>query len=79
LIVSIDAPNMPDKIMSEKIIYERIHGRTSWYSHNYSKEELLEIKKKILFSNPKRVYIFFNNNHAMLENAKVMYCLFYKK
>jgi uncharacterized protein YecE (DUF72 family) len=78
LIVSIDAPNMPDKIMSEKVIYERIHGRTSWYSHNYSKEELLEIKKRVINSNPKRIYVFFNNNHAMLENAKVMYNLFRK-
>jgi uncharacterized protein YecE (DUF72 family) len=76
LIVSIDAPNMPDKIMSEKIIYERIHGRTIWYSHNYSKGELLEIKNKIVNKNPERVYVFFNNNHSMLENAKVMYNLF---
>ena len=78
LIVSIDAPFMPDKIMSEKIVYERIHGRTIWYSHNYSKSELLEIKNKIVNKNPERVYVFFNNNHAMLENAKVMYDLFYK-
>lgn len=76
LIVSIDAPSMPDKIMSEKIVYERIHGRTFWYSHDYSKNELLEIKNKILNVNPEKIYIFFNNNHAMLENAKVMYNLF---
>ena len=76
LIVSIDAPNMPDIIMSEKVVYERIHGRTDWYSHNYSKEELLDIKNKIVNTNPKKIYVFFNNNHAMLENAKVMYKLF---
>ncbi|MGF3554962.1 MAG: DUF72 domain-containing protein [Thermoplasmatota archaeon] len=76
LIASIDAPGMPDKIMSEKIVYERIHGRTAWYSHNYSEKELLEIKNKILMVNPEKVYVFFNNNHAMLENAKIMYSLF---
>jgi uncharacterized protein YecE (DUF72 family) len=76
LLVSIDAPNMPDRIMSKKVVYERIHGRTGWYSHNYSKNELTDIKNKIVNSNPEKVYVFFNNNHAMLENAKIMYNLF---
>lgn len=78
LIVSIDAPNMPDIIMSDKIVYERIHGRTDWYLHNYCKEELLEIKNKIVKVNPQKIYVFFNNNHAMLKNAKLMYNLFLK-
>jgi uncharacterized protein YecE (DUF72 family) len=75
LLVSIDAPKLPMKIMSKDIIYERIHGRTHWYSHNYSNEELLEIKKRIMKSKPKRLYVFFNNNHVMLENGKRMYNL----
>jgi uncharacterized protein YecE (DUF72 family) len=73
LLVSIDAPELPSTIMSEGIIYERIHGRTSWYSHNYSDQELREIKDRILADHPKTVYVFFNNNHAMMENAKRMY------
>jgi uncharacterized protein YecE (DUF72 family) len=77
LIVSIDAPNMPQKIMSNRIIYERIHGITDWYSHNYSREELLNIKNRILNCNPEQIYLFFNNNHAMLENAKTMHNLFF--
>ena len=76
LIVSIDAPNMPDNIMSKSVIYERIHGKTNWYSHNYTKKELIEIKNKVVEGNPKKIYVFFNNNHAMLANAKVMYNLF---
>jgi uncharacterized protein YecE (DUF72 family) len=75
LLVSIDAPEMPNKIMSKNIIYERIHGRTDWYSHNYSNQELNEIKDRICLSNFKKIYVFFNNNHAMLENAKKMYNL----
>lgn len=75
LLVSIDAPKLPRKIMSENIIYERVHGRTDWYSHNYSDEELLEIKERIIFNNPKKVYVFFNNNHMMLDNAIRMYNL----
>ena len=69
LLVSIDAPKLPTQIMSEDIIYERIHGRTNWYSHNYSDEELFEIKERIMSVKPEKVYVFFNNNHMMLENA----------
>lgn len=72
LLVSIDAPQLPRTIMSKDIIYERIHGRTGWYSHDYSDPELREIQQRILTSNPGTVYVFFNNNHAMLENAMRM-------
>jgi uncharacterized protein YecE (DUF72 family) len=58
--------------MSKDIIYERIHGRTDWYSHNYKDEELLEIKERIISSKLKEVYVFFNNDH-MFENAMRMY------
>lgn len=72
LLVSIDAPQLPRTIMSNDIIYERIHGRTAWYSHNYSEEELQEIKQRLLEGHPKTTYVFFNNNHAMLANAMRM-------
>ena len=72
LLVSIDAPQLPRTIMSKDIIYERIHGRTTWYSHNYSDEELQEIKQRLLEEHPKTTYVFFNNNHAMLANAMHM-------
>jgi uncharacterized protein YecE (DUF72 family) len=78
LLVSIDAPKLPQTIMSDKIIYERIHGRTGWYSHDYQLEELKEIKERMLKSHPKKVYVFFNNNHAMLQNAERMYSLLQK-
>jgi len=70
LIVSVDAPNLPYKVMSKDIIYMRVHGRSAWYSHDYSDEELKEIAKRILEKKPKTVYAFFNNNHAMLKNAR---------
>jgi uncharacterized protein YecE (DUF72 family) len=72
LLVSIDAPQLPQTIMSQETIYERIHGRTAWYSHDYQDQELQEIKTRILANNPKTVYVFFNNNHAMLQNAMRM-------
>jgi len=61
--------------MSKDIIYERIHGRTAWYSHNYSDQELQEIHQRILTSKPKNVYVFFNNNE-MLSNAMRMNQMF---
>jgi len=72
LLVSVDAPGLPRTIMSESIIYERIHGRTEWYSHVYSDDELKEIKEIISIGNPERVYVFFNNDHGMLENGRNM-------
>jgi uncharacterized protein YecE (DUF72 family) len=75
LLVSIDAPELPTAIMSDTIIYERIHGRTGWYSHNYTPQELQEIQGRILAGHPETIYVFFNNNHAMMENAKQMYHL----
>lgn len=74
--VSIDAPyyeNLPREIYNlNGIVYLRMHGRTEWYAHYYSEKELNEVANKVLASKAKKVYIFFNNNHAMLENAEKM-------
>jgi uncharacterized protein YecE (DUF72 family) len=49
-----------------------MHGRTAWYSHYYLDEELEEVADKIIKAKPAKAYIFFNNNHAMLENSRKM-------
>jgi len=71
-LVSIDAPEFRKIFNTSGIVYMRMHGRTAWYSHNYSQSELKEIVEKILEQKPKKVYVFFNNNHNMLENARQM-------
>ncbi|MEM0493257.1 MAG: DUF72 domain-containing protein, partial [Candidatus Thermoplasmatota archaeon] len=53
LLVSVDAPSLPSDIMSESIIYMRVHGRDKWYSHSYSQLELSEIKKRIMSKKPR--------------------------
>jgi len=69
-LVSVDAPELPRLIFSVNgIVYVRMHGRQYWYSHDYSLQELEEVKKKIVAARPKKVYIMFNNNHDMLKNA----------
>lgn len=71
--VSVDSPDFPLEVYNTNgMVYERMHGRTAWYSHYYTDQELLEVVDKIVKTNPKKIYVFFNNNHAMLENALKM-------
>jgi len=72
-LVSIDSPDFPNRIINlNGLVYLRMHGRTSWYSHRYTEEELEKIASRIKTTDPKKVYIFFNNNHNMLDNARRM-------
>jgi uncharacterized protein YecE (DUF72 family) len=52
-----------------------MHGRTDWYFHYYTVEELKEIRDKIISVKPKKVYVYFNNNHSMLLNSQQMFLL----
>jgi uncharacterized protein YecE (DUF72 family) len=71
--VSVDSPVFPlDVFNTNGIVYERMHGRTAWYSHYYTNHELKDVAKRIQKADPKKAYVFFNNNHAMLENARRM-------
>ena len=70
--VSIDSPMITWISSSDGIIYLRMHGRTDWYAHDYSRAELEEIVEKTLVHRPKKIYVFFNNDHWMLENARLM-------
>jgi uncharacterized protein YecE (DUF72 family) len=71
--VSIDAPEFSREIFrTTDFVYLRMHGRESWYSYNYSREELKEVAERIKKATPKATYVFFNNNHDMLNNAREM-------
>ncbi|ADV64646.1 DUF72 domain-containing protein [Desulfurococcus mucosus] len=70
VVVSIDAPIASWIVESGGVVYLRMHGRTTWYGHEYTEEELRGIAEKILSLNPVKAYVFFNNNHWMLENAR---------
>ncbi len=71
-LVSIDSPIGVWIRSVNGIIYLRMHGRSEWYAHEYSEEELSEVVEKILEFDPKKVYVFFNNDHWMLENARAL-------
>ena len=51
-------------------VYLRMHGRTAWYAHKYTQEELEEVARMLRAASPSRAYIFFNNDHDMLDNAR---------
>jgi uncharacterized protein YecE (DUF72 family) len=71
--VSVDSPDFPLEIYNtDGIVYLKMHGRTAWYSRYYTDKELREVAQKIMKTNPEKVYVFFNNIHAMLENARRM-------
>ncbi|MGC9010197.1 MAG: DUF72 domain-containing protein [Sulfolobales archaeon] len=78
-IVSVDSPEITWFISCRGIVYLRLHGRTGWYFHDYSSEELEEIASEVINLSPKKIYVFFNNDHWMLENARKMLEILSKK
>ena len=74
--VSIDAPKFTrDIFKTTDSVYLRMHGRTDWYQHDYKTSELKAISKRICAVKPERAYVFFNNDHSMLDNAQDMYAI----
>ncbi len=71
-VVSVDEPGLTWVASTNGIVYLRLHGRNEWYAHNYTREELRELVNEVLRLRPSRVYVFFNNNHWMLDNARLM-------
>jgi len=73
-LVSVDSPDFPLEVFNTNgLVYQRMHGRTEWYAYTYSDEELEETAKKIVKEKPEKAYVFFNNDAAMLENARKMF------
>jgi len=73
--VSVDSPAGTFIGTSNGIVYLRLHGRSAWYAHDYSAEELRELARSVLELSPRKVYVFFNNDHWMLGNARAMLAL----
>lgn len=75
-LVSVDSPDFQGRIFPDDAIYLRMHGRTAWYQHDYTEGEIAGIRDRIRVLSPRSAYIFFNNDHAMLDNAQAMRRLF---
>lgn len=76
-VVSVDSPDLPRHVFNTAgTVYLRMHGRSSWYSHNYTVGELKEVVRNVLASKPRRIYVFMNNDHFMLSNAQTILKIF---
>ena len=73
--VSVDSPEVLYYARSGPYTYLRLHGRTFWYSHYYEDMELMEIANELKNIGGEATYVFFNNDHAMLENARRMFSI----
>lgn len=57
---------------SDTNVYLRLHGRWEWCAYEHDYNEFKELAERALRLSPGRIYVFFNNDHWMLENAKMM-------
>ncbi len=71
-LVSVDSPEATFIRASNGILYLRLHGRSAWYAHEYTEDELRGLAGEVRRQSPEAVYVFFNNDHWMLENARLM-------
>lgn len=76
-VVSVDSPEVACAIYPSAagVVYLRMHGRSAWYAHEYSLEELEEVLDKLSEAKASKAYVFFNNNHDMLHNARELLSL----
>jgi uncharacterized protein YecE (DUF72 family) len=74
-LVSVDSPDVTWIVSTGGVVYLRMHGRTFWYSHYYEEDELRAVAEDVAKPRPEKVYVFFNNDHAVLDNARAMYSI----
>jgi uncharacterized protein YecE (DUF72 family) len=72
---AVSAPRLPETFPPhQRRLYVRFSGRTQWYRHDYSREELTEWAERIRNSGAEEAWIYFNNDregHA-IKNALVL-------
>lgn len=69
---AVSAPRLPEDFPSgQKILYLRLSGKTRWYQHDYSLEELTTWAHRIASSGADEAWIYFNNdrNGFAIKNA----------
>lgn len=72
---SCSAPRLPDELIrTAEDVYIRFHGKSQWYRHDYSDEELSVWVDRIRESGAARVWGYFNNDREgfAIRNAKAL-------
>jgi uncharacterized protein YecE (DUF72 family) len=75
---SISAPRLPDELIkTADVIYVRLHGRSRWYRHDYTEEELSTWADKIDKSGAREAWIYFDNDREgfAIKNARMLITL----
>ena len=70
---TVSAPRLPDDLIrTSDVIYARLHGRSRWYRHDYTTEELSEWANKIAASGAREAWIYFDNDREgfAIKNAQ---------
>lgn len=76
-IVSADSSLVPTDIMNTSgTVYLRLHGRSDWFLHHYSRKELSRIAISVIESGCQRVVAFLNNDSLQLKNARALLQVF---
>lgn len=69
---AVSAPRLPEEFPADqKLLYVRFSGKTQWYRHDYSAEELAGWAERIRRSGAEEVWIYFNNDRQgfAIKNA----------
>ena len=70
---SSSGPRLPDVLVrTSDDVYVRFHGKTRWYRHDYTKDELAVWVQRIRESGAQRVWAYFNNDRECyaIQNAR---------
>ena len=69
----VSAPRLPDDLITTgDVIYARLHGRSRWYRHDYTPDEISEWATKIIASGAREAWIYFDNDRDAfaIKNAR---------
>jgi uncharacterized protein YecE (DUF72 family) len=72
---AVSAPRLPDTLPSkQRLLYVRLSGKTRWYRHDYSADELRTWLDRILASGAEEAWVYFNNDREgfAIKNALML-------
>jgi uncharacterized protein YecE (DUF72 family) len=72
---AVSAPRLPEFFpANQRLLYVRFSGRTRWYRHDYSRDELHAWAERIKSSGAEEAWIYFNNDRQgfAVKNALML-------
>jgi uncharacterized protein YecE (DUF72 family) len=71
---SVSAPRLPDELIDGARLYVRFHGKSRWYRHDYTRDELAVWRDRISASRAREAWIYFNNDREgfAIRNARML-------